>query len=193
MSGSALLCRLRQAGSRCLGGLLLSLPGLAQAQGFDARWGLQWGQTAAEVRERVQGWQAMAPDGELQRMAVRSRLMQHPAFPFQVLGFRQGRLVEVRAFSTLMADDAEGRKGRAAHLALAQLLNARYGPPDAVHEHMLPRQSQPPEGFYGCLRLEGCAIWARSWRHAEAFVVLDVQSGKAPGSGWLLLRAMAPH
>lgn len=172
-------------------GLLLAMAG-AQAQGFDARWGLRWGQTPAEVQALVQGWQALPPDGELEQFAGRSRLFRHPGFVAQVMGFRQGRLVEVRSFSQLFAEDAQGREGKLAHFGVGLALQARYGEASQVHEVMLPAERHPAEGFYACLKDAGCGLWARSWKHAEAFVVLELKAGKAPGSGWLSLRALEP-
>lgn len=173
--------------------LLMLLLGSARAEGFDALWGLRWGQTPAEVQGLVQGWHALARDGDLDFYGVRSRLVRHPAFIVQIVGFRAGRLAEVRSFSQPFTADDEGRVGRAAHLMISRSLSERYGEAGGVHEQMLPLDRQPAGGFYACLREADCAVWARTWTHASAFVVLELRPAKAAGSGWLSLRALAPE
>jgi hypothetical protein len=168
------------------------LAGAAQAQGLDARWGLRWGQTPEEVRTQVKGWSELPPKGDMTLFIVASSHLRHPAFPKQVVGFRAGRLVEVRTVSKLFTEDPEGREGKLAHFGVGLPLQARYGKPSKVYEEMLPPDRQPTDGFYACLQADGCGLWARTWEHAEAYVVLELKPGNLPRSGWLVLRAMEP-
>jgi len=168
------------------------LTGAAQAQGFDARWGLHWGQSPEEVRTQVKGWRALPPNEDMSLFIVTSTHFRHPAYPMQVVGFRAGRLVEVRTVSKLFTEDPEGREGKLAHFGQGLSLQARYGKPSKVYEEMLPPDRQPAEGFYACLRADGCGLWARTWEHADAYVVLELKPGNVPRSGWLVLRAMEP-
>lgn len=163
-----------------------------QAQGFDARWGLRWGQSPEEVRAQVNGWRELPPNGDMVLFAVASRHFRHPAFPMQVVVFRAKRLVEVRTVSKLFTDDPDGREGKLAHFGLGIPLQARYGKPTKVYEEMLSPDRQPADGFYACLKQEDCGLWARTWEHGEAYVVLELKAGNVPRSGWLVLRAMEP-
>lgn len=61
------------------------LAGAAQAQGFDARWGLRWGQSPEEVRTQVTGWSELPPKGDMALFIVASSHFRHPAFPMQVV------------------------------------------------------------------------------------------------------------
>lgn len=171
---------------------LTLLSGAAQAQGFDARWGLRWGQSPEEVQSQVRGWRELPPSGDMALFIVASSRFRHPAFPMQVVGFREGRLVEVRSISKLFTEDPEGREGKLAHLGLGLPLQARYGKPSKVYEQMLPPDLQPADGFYACLRAHDCGMWVRTWEHAEAYVVLEIKPGNVPRSGWVVLRAMEP-
>lgn len=175
-----------------LAGFMLLVGGAGQAQGLDARWGLRWGQSPEEVRTQVSTWRELSASGDMARFIVTSSRVRHPAFPMQVLGFRQGRLVEVRSISKLFTDDPEGREGKLAHFGLGLPLRARYGQPSKIYEETLPPDRQPAEGFYACLQTDGCGLWARTWEHAEAYVVLELKPGQVPRSGWLVLHAMEP-
>lgn len=173
---------------------LLLLLGVAapRAAGLDARWGLQWGQSVAEVQAQALGWRLDGRDGDMERYISEALPLRHPAFPRQMLIFRGGRLVEVRAFSRTFQNDPEGRDGRIAHFGVGYLLRGHYGEPDPVLEIVRKTDQQPAEGFYACLKQEGCGMWMRYWDHAESLVVLELRPGTRPQTGWLLLRAVAP-
>ena len=173
--------------------LLLGLcTAVAQGAGLDARWGLQWGQTVAEVRAKAVGWRLHEHGAGWERYLVQALPSSNPAFPTLLLLFRSGRLAEVSAFSVPYRNDGDGSLGRIAYSGAAMALAQHYGPAKPIFEVARPRERQPAAGFYACLKQEDCGMWMRYWDHPESFVHLELSSRLEPQTGWLVIRAVDP-
>lgn len=165
----------------------------AAAAADDGPFGLRWGMTLDELRQRGT---AIRKDtllwGAVRSVSV-ARVAAAPADTTSMnLAFDPELGLQRVIWYREVKNDRRGEKGRRVYAALKMSLLARYGRPDIGDEIVGLVLFDEPEDFYQCLAYEGCGVWASEWDPPNSGSVELAIEGVSRGSGVVVLTYQGP-
>ena len=95
-------------------------------------------------------------------------------------------LQKIVRVSNQFEDDVYGSKGKKEFAQLKQSLTEKYGEPSDGMEIVGLKLWDKSDEFYQCLAYQGCGIWARIFKSADASIMIELR-GLRRGEGYLML------